>query len=102
MHFAHPVPWYLALVIAAAIGGVVYAEYRRPLSPLTAMQRTVLVALRVLALASLVLFLVRPVALRPPATGRDAVVPVLVDVSRSMRIADVDGQSRLARASALL
>ena len=55
-----------------------------------------------LALAALVLFLFRPIAVLPPAGSRDAVVPVLVDVSRSMRLADADGQTRLARADGLL
>ena len=45
MHFAYPFPWWLAVVLSAAIGAVVYFEYRRPLSPLTRMQRGVLVTL---------------------------------------------------------
>ena len=102
MHFAYPLPWWLAILLAAAIGAVAYLEYRRPLSPLTPSQRGVLVGLRVLALAALVLFVFRPIALLPPAGSRDAVVPVLVDVSRSMRLADADGQTRLARANGLL
>src|SRR5438128_7826122 len=102
MHFAHQLPWWLAVLLAAAIGVVVWLEYRRPLSPLTRVQRGVLVALRVAALAALVLFLFRPVAMLPPSNARDAVVPILVDVSRSMRLGDADGQTRLARASALL
>src|SRR5438093_3526608 len=102
MHFAHQLPWWLAVLLAAAIGVVVWLEYRRPLSPLTRVQRGVLVALRVAALAALVLFLFRPVAMLPPASARDAVVPILVDVSRSMRLADADGQTRLARAASLL
>jgi hypothetical protein len=102
MHFAYPLPWWLAILLAAAIGAVAFAEYRRPLSPLTRAQRGVLVGLRVLALAALVLFLFRPIVNLPPTGGRDAIVPVLVDVSRSMRLADADGQTRLARATALL
>ncbi len=102
MHFAYPLPWWLAVVLAAAIGAVAYAEYRRPLSPLTPAQRGVLVGLRVLALAALVLLLFRPIAVLPPAGSHDAVVPVLVDVSRSMRLGDADGQTRIARANALL
>ena len=102
MHFAYPLPWWLAVILAAAVGAVAYVEYRRPLSPLTPAQRGVLAGLRVIALAALVLFLFRPIAVLPPAGSRDAVVPVLVDVSRSMRLADADGQTRLARAIALL
>ena len=102
MHLAYPLPWWLAVVLAAAIGAAAYAQYRRPLSPLTPAQRGGLAGLRVFVLAALVLFLFRPIAVLPPAGSRDALVPVLVDVSRSMRLADADGQTRLARAGALL
>jgi hypothetical protein len=102
MHFAYPLPWWLAIVLAAAVGAVAFVEYRRPLSPLTNVQRGVLVALRVVVLLTLVLFLFRPIVMRPPAGARDAVVPVLVDVSRSMRLADADGQTRIARAAAIV
>ena len=91
------------MLLAAAIGG------GRPISstaarssPLTRAQRGGWSALRVLALAILVLFLFRPIAILPPTGTRDAIVPVLVDVSRSMRLADADGQTRVARANALL
>jgi hypothetical protein len=102
MHLAYPLPWWLAVILAAAIGAAAYVEYRRPLSVLTPAQRGVLAALRVLALVALVLFVFRPIAVLPPAGSRDAIVPVLVDVSRSMRLADADGQTRLARAIGLL
>ena len=67
MHFAYSFPWWLAILLAAAIGAVVYGEYRRPLSPLTRIQRGVLVGLRVLALTLLVLCLFRPIAILLPA-----------------------------------
>src|SRR4051812_27179455 len=102
MHFAYPLPWWLAVVLAAAIGALAHLEYRRPLSPLSRTQRGVLATLRVLTLTALTLFLFRPIAVLPPTGSRDAVVPVLVDSSRSMRLADADGQTRLARANALL
>jgi uncharacterized membrane protein len=102
VHFAYPLPLWLAVVLAAAIAGLVYLEYRRPLSPLTRRQRGVLVAIRALVLVALVTFLFRPIAILPPVSARDAIVPVLVDVSRSMRLADADGQTRLGRATALL
>src|SRR6516165_6028383 len=102
MHLAYPLPWWLAVILAAAVGAFVYVEYRRPLSPLTHAQRGLLVGLRVLALAALLLFVFRPIAVLPPSGSRDAIVPVLVDVSRSMRLADADGQTRLVRANELL
>src|SRR5262249_59099875 len=102
MHFAYPLPVWLAVVLAAAIAGLVFLEYRRPLSPLTRVQRGVLVAIRAAVLVVLVTFLFRPIAILPPASTRDAIVPVLVDVSRSMRLPDAAGQMRLAPAAAML
>src|SRR5262249_61776619 len=102
MHFAYPLPWWLAVLLAAAVAASAFFAYRRPLAPLTRIQHGVLAGLRLIVLAALVLFLFRPVAMLPPSGSRDAVVPVLVDVSRSMRLADADGQTRLARAIALL
>src|SRR6266545_6083162 len=102
MHLAYPLPWWLAVLLAAGIGAAAFFEYRRPLAPLTRRRRGVLAGLRVAALGALALFLFRPIAILPPSGSRDAVVPVLVDVSRSMRLSDADGQARLARAVALL
>jgi uncharacterized membrane protein len=100
--FASFPPWWLAGLVGLAVVVAVWAEYRRPLAPLRAFQRATLVAIRAGALVALVLFLFRPIALLHPAGTRDAVVPVLVDVSRSMRLTDADGQSRIARASSLV
>ena len=102
MHLVYPLPWWVAALLAAAIGGLTYAEYRRPLAPLTRRQRTVLAACRALVLTLLVLFRFRPIVFVPAQGARDAVVPVLVDRSRSMRLHDADGQPRLSRAIALL
>ena len=103
MHFAVSLPWWLAALAALAIAGVAFLSYRRPLTPLTPAQRAILTGLRGLTLASIVIFLCRPFVYVPPSAGTDAVVvPVLVDVSRSMRVADADGQTRIARAEALL
>lgn len=102
MHFAYPVPWWTALLAAAAVGLLAYAGYRRPLVPLSRGRRGVLVGFRAAALAVLFAFLLRPVVLVPPSSDRGAIVPVLVDTSRSMRIADADNQPRLARAVGLL
>src|SRR6185436_1841362 len=87
MSFVHPLPFWLALLVAAAVGAAAFAEYRRPLAPLA--------GCRILVLAALVLFLMRPVVLVPPAGARGRVVAVLVDVSRSMKLEDADGRSRL-------
>jgi uncharacterized membrane protein len=102
MQFASPPPWWLALLVAAGIAAVAFYSYRRPLVPLSPAQRASLIALRVLSLAALVLFLSRPIVLLPPAASGDIVVPILVDTSRSMRVADADGEPRIARAAAIL
>jgi hypothetical protein len=102
MHFAYPLSWPLGLVLVAAIAAAAYLEYRRPINPLTRTQRGVLVGLRALVLTALVLFLFRPIVVLPPVGSRDAIVPILVDVSRSMRLGDADGQTRLSRATALV
>ncbi len=102
MHLAVPLPWWLAIVLAAAVAAAAFLEYRRPLAPLTRVQRGILVGLRVGVLAALVLFLFRPIAMLPPAGSRDAIVPVLVDASRSMRLNDADGRARIDRAADLL
>ena len=95
MTFAYPLPWWLGAAAAAAIAALAFFEYRRPLVPLTRLQRSLLIACRAASLAAVVLFLCRPILLLPPASARDAVVPVLVDASRSMRLRDVDGQARI-------
>jgi hypothetical protein len=102
MHFASLPPWWLTVLAALALAAAVFAAYRRPLAPLSKTQRAVLIGLRAAALIALLLVLFRPVALLPPAGDRDQVVPVLIDVSRSMRVADADGDTRIARAAALL
>lgn len=99
MHFASPLPWWLAVVVAAGIAGVAVYSYWRPLVPLTAAQRGVLTALRGLSLAVVAFFIARPVLLLPPVGSGDVVIPVLVDASRSMRVNDADGETRIARAA---
>lgn len=102
MHFAYSLPWWLATLLAAAVGAAAFAQYRRPLAPLSRAQHATLIALRCAALLALLLFLFRPMIALPPSAMRDAIVPILIDASRSMRITDADGQSRVATASGLL
>jgi len=101
MHFAFPLPPWLILVITAGIGSVAYMSYRRPYVALSRRQRGSLMLLRALALAVVVTLLCRPVFVLPPR-ARDAVVPVLVDTSQSMRVADAGGRTRIEAAAALL
>jgi uncharacterized membrane protein len=102
MHFASPISWWLAVTIAVGIAAAAFISYRRPLVPLTPFQRGILTALRALTLAAIVLLLSRPTVLVPPAAAGDLVIPVLVDASRSMRIADADGETRERRAAHVL
>lgn len=98
MTFADPWPWWallLALGVIAAVSWRAYPRVSLPRGRLAA-----LVALRALTLLLLVLFLMRPVAVAPRAAS-GAIVPILVDVSRSMRIADADGARRIDRAREL-
>ena len=53
-------------------------------------------------MALLVFFLCRPIIMRPPEGSGGVVVPILVDGSRSMRVADVDGRPRIERAVSVL
>ena len=69
---------------------------------LTRGRRIALTTLRFVTLLLLVVFLMRPVAQSADDAARDAVVPILVDTSRSMSIQDADGQRRIDRARTLL
>jgi uncharacterized membrane protein len=98
MHFASPVPWWLAAFAAAVVLGLAWLSYRRPIVALSPVRRGLLTGLRALSLGIAVLLLSRPFILVSPADDRNVAVPILVDVSRSMRVADADGQTRIARA----
>jgi len=109
VHFAYPFPWWLALALAAGVAAAAFAQYHRPLASLTPVQHGTLVAVRVLSLVTLVLFLFRPMIVLPPSSVRNAVVPVLIDTSRSMRVQDAEAaapaseaRSRVVQAAALL
>jgi uncharacterized membrane protein len=102
MHFANPPSWWLGILIAVAIAATAFLSYRRPLAPLSPKERATLTALRAASLLLVALFLARPIVLAPPVGSKDAVVPILVDVSRSMRVADADGRPRIAQAADLV
>ena len=102
MYFASLPPWWLTVLAVLAVAAVVFFSYRRSLAPLAPARRATLVAMRAATLLMLLLLLFRPVGLAPPVGDREQVVPVVVDISQSMRVADADGTSRAARATALL
>ena len=102
MRFATSYPWWMLLLMAAAVAVVAWASYAGAIVPLPSRRRFVLASLRALTLGLLVLCLLRPVRIVPPDTNSDTVVPILVDVSRSMGLADVDGARRVDVASRLV
>lgn len=102
MTFGHPLPpWAVVAVLAAAIL-VAWLAYRRV--ELAAPRRAVLSALRLATLLWLVFCLMRPLLPATAATAIDAIVPILVDTSRSMGLADADadGARRIDRAREIL
>jgi uncharacterized membrane protein len=98
VHLAHPIPWWTAVLLVITIGIIAYAAYGRPVIPVSRGRRVILGAIRALTLLLLVVLLLRPTVLTPPRTTREAVVPILTDVSRSMRLPDAGGRARIERA----
>jgi uncharacterized membrane protein len=102
MSLVHPLPpWALALV-AGALLAVAYSAYAGRRLPLGRSRRLALGAMRFAVLAAILLAWMRPVRVVPAINPSEAIVPVLVDTSRSMALADVDGRPRLEQAAALV
>ena len=102
MQFAVALPWWVLLLLVAAVGGVAWASYSGAIVPLTRGRRACLSLLRAVTLLLIIACLLRPVRVVPPDATSDAVVPILVDVSRSMRLGDAGGRSRIDAARDLL
>jgi hypothetical protein len=102
VEFSYSLSWWTWALVMASVGAVAYATYARLVYPLPFTRRLVLTALRALTLLLLIAFLLRPVRLVPPEVPRNAVVPILVDDSRSMALADVEGPRRIDRAEAIV
>lgn len=97
MRFAVVLPWWGYALVALGCLAAAAATYAGTRVPRPA--RAGLTALRGLALLLLAAAVLRPVRVVPPEGGRDRLLPVLVDVSRSMRVADAAGPARLQRAT---
>jgi len=102
MTFANPWPWWVLVPALVAAAGLAYRAYAPRLPTLSRRRQRVLVGLRLLSLVLLIVFLMRPVRVLPASGPRQALVPVLVDASRSMRVADLDGRRRIDVARELL
>jgi uncharacterized membrane protein len=100
MTFGNPLPpWALVAVVAAALA-VAWLAYRTV--PIAAPRRRTLSVLRLATLLWLVVCLMRPMVRATDLSARDAIVPILVDTSRSMGLADADGERRIDRARAMV
>ena len=104
MVFDALMPWWLIATLVIGAVGVTIRAYWRPLVPVSIGFRSVLMSLRLSVLLLLILILQRPVLLEPSTDRLDAIVPILVDVSRSMRLKDAndDGHRRIDEASRLV
>ncbi|HSC29420.1 MAG TPA: hypothetical protein VLD67_19235 [Vicinamibacterales bacterium] len=96
MSFANPLPWWAFTLVGAALVFVAWRVYRRVDVP--PLRRYGLVTLRSVTLIFIVVILMRPVARSTQADAGDAIVPILVDTSRSMGIEDADRARRIDRA----
>lgn len=101
MRFALSLPWWALALLFGTAGLSAWWMYAGAVASIGRGRRSLLVALRALTLLLLIVCLLRPVRVVPDAV-KDAVVPVLVDISRSMRLADADGQPRIDAARKLL
>lgn len=102
MQFAIALSWWILVLLVVAVAAVAWGAYTQVLVPLTPRRRALLTTLRGVSLLLLVACLLRPVRVMPPAIDSDAVVPILVDVSRSMRLPDAGGRTRVDAARDVL
>ena len=87
-------PVRLAVAVAAAVAVLALLTYRGVSASDRPRDRMILVGLRLAALAVLVFCLFRPALILKAAVPQQNFLGVLVDDSRSMSIADLDGQTR--------
>ena len=87
-------PVLLAVAVAAAVAVLALLTYRGVSATDRPRDRVILVGLRLAALAVLVFCLFRPALILKAAVPQQNFLGVLIDDSRSMSIADLDGQTR--------
>ncbi|MDP2054449.1 MAG: hypothetical protein Q8L75_12490, partial [Acidobacteriota bacterium] len=98
MRFAVVLPWWGYVLVFGSALVLAWLAYARVPIALSRGMRGLLTGLRAITMVLLIAILLRPVVMIPPAAANNSLLPVLVDVSRSMRLADGDGPSRLDRA----
>ena len=93
------VPWWGVILVFLGVGAAVWfaLQYRRIGPTVEARDRWALMALRAAAFGVLAFLLLRPVLLVSTVVPRRNFVAVLLDDSRSMRVADEDGETRAQR-----
>ncbi len=99
MTFAAPVPLWVVLLASLGVAALLVRAWVASRG-LDWRRRASLVGLRGAIWLLVGFCLLRPVVVGPSATMTDATVAVLVDASRSMRLADADGASRFEAAGA--
>jgi uncharacterized membrane protein len=87
-------PVLLALLLAAAIAAAALLTYRSIATEGSSRDKGVLIGLRLLLVAVLLFCLVRPILILKAAVPQQNFLGVLLDDSRSMAIADRDGEPR--------
>ena len=101
--FALAAPWPMLIAVAVGALGLVLAwAYGRARGKSTPRDRIVLTGVRVAILGLAGFSLLRPTLLVSTAVPQKNAVAILIDDSRSMNIADVDGQTRAQVAQRLL
>src|SRR5687768_3064735 len=101
--FVLAAPWPMLIVVTVGALGVALAwAYRRARGKSTPRDRLLLTGARVAILGLAGFALLRPTLLVSTAVPQKNAVAILIDDSRSMRIADADGHSRAAVAQRLL
>jgi uncharacterized membrane protein len=87
---------YVAAAIVVAVVALTILTYRSARAKSPARHRAVLVVLRLATLALVLLCLFRPVLVVKAAVPQQNFLGIVIDDSRSMQIADVNGQARSA------
>src|SRR5262245_6733669 len=100
--FANRPSWILIALGVAALGLLIYFIYIRPGYRINSKSKFGLVALRASLLALLLILLMRPVVVVPSIIPKSTSVALIVDDSRSMRLNDENGRSRIDAAKEIL